>query len=208
MSFWDSATAYQDYASLLADAHAHANDASWPPQDADGDGEADLAYLGSAARDAAFGPLEWKPKEGSDSAIVITNDFKSKLKTILVPQLVGVDCYGTAMSGKVTLHEAACDALLAAFQEVEDAGLLHLVKTWGGTFSPRRIRGKTTLSNHAYGLAFDMNMAWNGLGAVPALVSEEGSVRAMVPLFNKHGFYWGGHYRSRLDGMHFEYVRS
>jgi len=25
-----------------------------------------------------------------------------------------------------------------------------------------------------------------------------------VPLANEHGFYWGGHFRHRPDGMHFE----
>jgi len=25
-----------------------------------------------------------------------------------------------------------------------------------------------------------------------------------VPLANKWGFYWGGHFGGRLDGMHFE----
>jgi len=25
-----------------------------------------------------------------------------------------------------------------------------------------------------------------------------------VPIANRFGFYWGGHYQSRMDGMHFE----
>jgi hypothetical protein len=29
-------------------------------------------------------------------------------------------------------------------------------------------------------------------------------VRELVPIANKHGFYWGGHYSKRADGMHFE----
>jgi hypothetical protein len=42
------------------------------------------------------------------------------------------------------------------------------------------------------------------LGKRPALVSEKGSVRELVPIANKYGFYWGGHFNSRPDGMHFE----
>lgn len=59
-------------------------------------------------------------------------------------------------------------------------------------------------SNHAWGTAFDINVPWNGLGATPALVGARGSVRKLVPLANEHGFYWGGHFNGRPDGMHFE----
>jgi hypothetical protein len=36
------------------------------------------------------------------------------------------------------------------------------------------------------------------------LVGEKGSVRELVPIANRWGFYWGGHYNGRPDGMHFE----
>jgi len=82
------------------------------------------------------------------------------------------------------------------------------VKTWAGSFAPRFIRGSTvTLSNHAWATAFDVNVAWNPLGAQPALLHKIGSVRALVPLANAHGFYWGGHFQTRPDGMHFELSR-
>ncbi len=76
---------------------------------------------------------------------------------------------------------------------------------WAGSYVPRFIRGsRTTLSNHAFGTAFDINTRENALGAIPALVGKHGSVRKLVPLANQHGFYWGGHFKSRKDGMHFE----
>ena len=72
---------------------------------------------------------------------------------------------------------------------------------------PRYIRGSaTTLSNHAWGTAFDVNYRWNQLGHVPALKGEIGSVRELVPRAHQLGFYWGGHF-SRRDGMHFEVAR-
>lgn len=72
---------------------------------------------------------------------------------------------------------------------------------------PRFVRGsRTTLSNHSWGTAFDINYAWNCLGALPALRGEKGSVRELVPIAHRHGFYWGGHF-SRRDGMHFEVAR-
>jgi hypothetical protein len=50
----------------------------------------------------------------------------------------------------------------------------------------------------------DINVAWNGLGRQPAFVGQKGSVRELVPAAEKHGFYWGGFFASRPDGMHFE----
>ncbi len=60
------------------------------------------------------------------------------------------------------------------------------------------------LSNHAYGTAFDINAAQNGLGVEPAAIGKRGCVRELVPLANRHGFFWGGHFSKRKDGMHFE----
>ena len=78
---------------------------------------------------------------------------------------------------------------------------------WGGSFAPRFIRGsKTTLSQHAHGSAFDINVPWNGLGARGALVGEKGSVRELVLTAHRHGFYWGGWF-TRKDPMHFEVAR-
>ena len=64
------------------------------------------------------------------------------------------------------------------------------------------------LSSHAFGTAFDINARDNRIGATPALRGSRGSVRALVPLANAHGFYWGGHFEDRPDGMHFEAIRG
>jgi hypothetical protein len=32
-----------------------------------------------------------------------------------------------------------------------------------------------------------------------------GSVIPIVAVAEKHGFFWGGNYQKRKDGMHFEY---
>jgi hypothetical protein len=72
---------------------------------------------------------------------------------------------------------------------------------------PRFIRGsRTTLSNHAFGTAFDINCDFNRLGHTPALMGERGCVREMVRIAHENGFYWGGHF-TRLDGMHFEVAK-
>ncbi|NRA35694.1 MAG: M15 family metallopeptidase, partial [Polyangiaceae bacterium] len=33
---------------------------------------------------------------------------------------------------------------------------------------------------------------------------SEGSVRELVTIAEEHGFYWGGFFSTRPDGMHFE----
>jgi hypothetical protein len=102
------------------------------------------------------------------------------------------------------LNKRVAKQMLALWDAWDKAGLLPMILSYEGAYVPRLIRGSTTsLSNHAYGSAFDINYHWNQLGATPAKAGAKGSVRELVPLAHKHGFYWGGNF-ARLDGMHFE----
>lgn len=78
---------------------------------------------------------------------------------------------------------------------------------WG--YAPRRIRptaGKTEAqmpwSNHAWGLAVDINAPANPMGSTLVTDMSDAAVRAFTSL----GFRWGGTYQSRPDAMHFEYM--
>ena len=107
-------------------------------------------------------------------------------------------------SARIAFHRLAEKQLRKLFSDWEKEGLTSLILTYGGSYVPRFVRGRPgVLSNHAFGSAFDINVAWNGLGRVPAFVGQKGSVRELVKLANKNGFFWGGHF-TRLDGMHFE----
>ena len=87
----------------------------------------------------------------------------------------------------------------------EQANLLDRIESFDGAFVPRFIRGSTTtLSNHAFGSAFDINADTNPLGQRPPLVGRRGCTRELVSLAHKWGFFWGGHFGRRPDGMHFE----
>ena len=159
-------------------------------------------------REDLFGRFSFIPASipSNPECIRITDSWVSKnMVTVVVPQLQGVQ--GGPIRNSILFHRKGADQLTALFKAWEDAGLLLLVKSWGGSYAPRFIRGsRTILSNHAFGTAFDINVAWNYLGAVPALAGKEGSVRKLVPLANEHGFYWGGHF-PRKDGMHFELAK-
>ncbi|MEJ7678400.1 MAG: M15 family metallopeptidase [Segetibacter sp.] len=160
---------------------------------------------GNDERRALFGNFSFEPKPipGNPENIRITDDWQSKNITMTsIPQLI--DIKG---SDGVQFHKLAASQLIKLWKDWEEAELLNLVLTWAGSFVPRFVRGsKKTLSNHAFGTAFDINVAWNHLGSVPALVGQKGSVRELVKIANDNGFYWGGHF-TRLDGMHFEIAK-
>jgi hypothetical protein len=162
--------------------------------------------VGTTARADVFGKFAFvhEPKPDNEENIRITDDWAQKnIVAVDIPQLRGVT--GAPSAGKVQFHRLAAGQLRTLWQAWEDAGLLDRVLTWHGTFVPRFVRGRIgVLSNHAFGSAFDINRKWNDLGHQPALLGEEGSVRELVQIANAHGFFWGGHFRNRQDGMHFE----
>jgi hypothetical protein len=155
---------------------------------------------------AMWGELKFKkaPIDGNPENIIITNEYKANLIQVVIPQLVGIP--GAPKSGTVTFHKKAADQLLMAFQLIENEGLLSSLTSYDGTFCPRLIRGGNSLSNHAFGTAIDLSAKWNGLGISPPAPPAKGSVWKIVHCFNACGFFWGGHYQNRKDGMHFEAV--
>jgi hypothetical protein len=123
--------------------------------------------------------------------------------TVPIPQLR--TALGPNAPSGMRFHRLAAAQLAGLWQDWERAGLLDRVRTVDGAFVARFIRGSsTTLSNHAFGSAFDINAATNPRGVRPPLLGEKGCVRELVPLAFKRGFYWGGHFTDKPDGMHFE----
>jgi hypothetical protein len=169
----------------------------------------DFPALSAQGRAEVFGAFSFKPAptDSNPEGIQLLDDWaKKNLVSVVVPQLVGVP--GAPSDGKVLFHRLAAGQLVSLFQAWDDAGLMGRVLSWAGSYAPRFIRGsRTVLSNHAYASAFDINATWNGLGKEPALVGQRGSVRLLVPLANEHGFFWGGHFPNRPDGMHFEVAK-
>ena len=173
---------------------------NWPPKP-------DFPSLNYMERAKIFGTFSFVPAPvpGNPEAIKITDDWDDKnIVTVNIPQLRGVK---GAFGGNVSFHRKGVKQLQGLWQAWEDAGLLPLVLTFEGGWAARFVRGSTkSLSNHSFGTAFDVNYKWNPLGAVPALVGKEGSVRKLVEIAHQHGFFWGGHF-TRLDGMHFEVAK-
>ena len=87
-----------------------------------------------------------------------------------------------------------------AFKNVNDRGISAQIKTWDGCFNIRRKRGAASMSLHSWGLAIDINAAWNGFGKKPTMSPE------LVKCFTDAGLDWGGVWK-RADGMHFQIAK-
>ena len=89
--------------------------------------------------------------------------------------------------------------LAAALAEAQKTGVIGQIKTWDGCFNIRIKNHKAvgSYSLHSWGLAIDINAAWNRNGMPPTLSKE------LVACFKDNGFEWGGDWKTP-DGMHFE----
>jgi hypothetical protein len=192
-------TALQAGYPLMDDPTASMDGPNWPPRPSENP-------LSSVEREKVFGKFSHvaAPTQSNPEAITITGDWiKKNISNVNIPQLSGTP--GAPKSCNITIHNSISKQFVDLFNEWDNAGLLYLIMSWGGSWSPRFIRGsRTTLSNHAWATAFDINVQWNGLGVQPALRGETGSVRELVEIAYNHGFYWGGWFQKRPDGMHFE----
>ena len=101
--------------------------------------------------------------------------------------------------GSVTCHKDLFPQLRAALLEVQQRGLSGSINPdeYAGCYYPRFIANTTTLSNHSFGLALDLNVPGNGRGTVGEMN------RDVVAIFKTWGFAWGGDWRY-TDPMHFE----
>jgi hypothetical protein len=101
--------------------------------------------------------------------------------------------------GAVTCNKVVFTPLKAALQDIHDQGLDDKIHPdqFAGCYYPRFIAGTSTLSNHAFGLALDINAVENQRGTA-GLID-----RGVVAIFQKWGFTWGGDWRY-TDPMHFE----
>ena len=90
--------------------------------------------------------------------------------------------------------------LTQAFTNLINTGKVSELKTWDGCFNIRKKRGLSSMSLHSWGIAIDVNAAWNQLNMVPTLTP------GFVKCFTDAGFEWGGTW-TRKDGMHFQLAK-
>jgi hypothetical protein len=104
--------------------------------------------------------------------------------------------------GTVRCHRVMVDQMAAALHEIHAAGLAGLITDYSGCYVPRHMlwNPSKSISRHAWGLAFDINVPTNGYGVTPTLDMR------IVEILRKWGFKWGGDF-AIPDGMHFELER-
>jgi hypothetical protein len=190
---------------------------------------AGLSSPTNAARNAALGCYQFKQlplanRADPDEIVIlascdntIPNWRNAKIVTVSLAQPI----FATGFNGTITGHVAVVPHIVALFAKWEKLDLLHLVRAFDGDFSPRYKRGKSPskaghgikrsdevsdLSNHAFGSALDIDAGDNPFDTRPALVPSRGAVRELVEPANALGFFWGGHFGSPKDGMHFEFA--
>ena len=141
-----------------------------------------------------FGEFSLKP--AADGAFVPDSGWiDTWIRTETIPQLGPVQC-----------NKAILPDLTAAMKEITADKLGALIHTAdfqyeGGCFAPRiaRFSDGGSVSAHSWGIAVDINVDVNPLGAKPHQDPR------LVAIMAKHGFTWGGHWL-RPDGAHFEWV--
>jgi D-alanyl-D-alanine carboxypeptidase len=98
---------------------------------------------------------------------------------------------------RIYCHRLMVAPLGKAFRNIIDRHLVDELMTWDGCFNIRKKKGSLAASLHSWGLAIDINAAWNGWKKKPTMSKE------LVACFTDAGFEWGGNWRT-LDGMHFQ----
>jgi len=142
---------------------------------------------------------------------------RENIVRVPIPELAG---HPAAPKSTPRFHRLAATSVQKLFSEWAKRDLLHLIISWEGSYVARYKRTEQGsdpqghdrklskdvpgLSNHAFGTAFDINATWNGFGEKPAPLKSKGCVMELVEIANKHGFFWGGHFNTTKDGMHFE----
>lgn len=153
--------------------------------------------------------------------------------------LLHYDFEGNVQEGEMICNVKIADDLLEIFRALYDAQYeidkIRLIDEYGADddlscadnntscFNYRVVAGSTHLSNHAYGMAIDINPFQNpyitypgGVERISPVGSEpyadrNSGLEHMIlrgdlcyQLFTEHGFFWGGNYKSMKDYQHFE----
>lgn len=138
--------------------------------------------------------------------------IRKRLKTIKLPFQFRIDYNLRQKTNKVTVHEKVADSLEAALIEVYE---YYGEKEWrrlgidryAGAYNPRKMRGGSRWSMHAYACAIDFFAAPNGLRARCPKAKFCGSeYKPFLDIMEKHGWLpairlWGA------DAMHFQAAR-
>ncbi len=134
-----------------------------------------------------------QPKGFNDSA-----DVKVSGSKVSCP---GIKTAKASYGGQTANVREELAPLVTELMRITEEKYKYDIKSIGG-YNCRLITNGSEPSNHAYARAVDINPAQNPYG--PSFKSD--MPPEMVATWMKYGFYWGGHYKTNKDAMHFEYI--
>lgn len=161
------------------------------------------------------------------------------LEELRLIEVVHSNGKGQRQMGEIIVNKAIADDMVQVFTELEAAGYpierMVLIDNYDADddksmrannssgFNYRTVAGTTRLSNHAKGMAVDINPLYNpwvkvkdGKTLVEPETARKYADRSVVTpytingdseaykIFTRHGFTWGGAWRSIKDYQHFE----
>jgi|688.fasta_scaffold204585_4 hypothetical protein len=135
--------------------------------------------------------------------------FSKNLTLVTLPYTMYM---GDIVIKRCTMNKICAESLLRVLTKTweyygKDKATIkhHGLDVFSGAHMVRPMRGGRNLSMHAYGLAIDINAPENQLGWKPGYHSESFTDESpMVKFFKEEGWVWGGDWKSRPDGMHFQ----
>jgi hypothetical protein len=117
-----------------------------------------------------------------------------------------------ALPARIYCNKVIVAPLGNAFRRTIAAGVHTEIKTYDGCFVVRKQRGSNAISTHSFGLAVDMNAAWNPLvrNVTPATRAKLRKQKVQwsekfLDCWRQTGWNCGADWINSLDGMHFQY---
>lgn len=113
-----------------------------------------------------------------------------------------------ALPNKMYTNKVMVVPLEKVFRRIIERGLQSEIKTYDGCFNVRKQRMSSAISWHAYGLAIDLNAAWNPLKIVGKL--DRDALRKTYCKWSEEflscwvEFDCGANWTTRIDAMHFQ----
>lgn len=186
----------------------------------------------------------YRPIDEAIKARMIHKSYKPEadfsLDQLVYVNVLHYDFAGKVKTGELVVNQCIADKVLAIFKELYEAKYpiekmvlideynadddLSMADNNSSAFNYRTIAGTTRLSNHALGMAIDINPLYNpyiqvmdgktniypknGLCYVDRTHSNPYYIRKddlCYKIFQKHGFIWGGDWEPSKDYQHFEY---
>ena len=119
--------------------------------------------------------------------------------------------------GRIVCHELLEETLQSVFDKIFSECAEYYLSC-GGCYANRAKRGSHKISTHAWGIAVDLNVPYNPLSLqYEQLLSRYSKdklkyiftpTHPIVKIFEEHGFLWGGDFKGRKDGMHFQFAKG